>query len=94
MTPPLSLEDFFNYPVKEKIIMKCDYRRYNDSDALEIYKTELDSLKISDLKTHKDLWCSKKAIFRMRKIGLTLKQIREFSGLTAHGLKKAMFPTI
>jgi REP element-mobilizing transposase RayT len=94
MTPPLSLEDFMNYPISEKMILKCDYRRYNDSDAYEIYINELTSLHIKDLKTHDDPWCRKKAIFRMRQIGLTLKQIRAFSGLTATDLRKAMFPTI
>ncbi|MDX1358364.1 MAG: hypothetical protein R3232_06000, partial [Clostridia bacterium] len=76
------------------LILNIEFRRYDDKKALEIYNKEMDFLHIKDLKTHEDPKAKKKAIFRMRQIGLTLKQIRAFSGMSALAVRKAMFPTI
>ena len=92
--PPFSLEDFLNSNIDDNLILNIEFRRYDDKKALEIYNNEMDYLNINDLKTHEDPKARKKVIFRMRQIGLTLKQIRAFSGMSEFAVRKAMFPTL
>jgi hypothetical protein len=92
--PPFSLEDFLNSNIDDNLILSIEFKRYDDDKALEIYNKEMAFLHIKDLETHEDPKAKKKVIFRMRQIGLTLKQIRAFSGMSAFAVRKAMFPTI
>lgn len=90
--PPFSLEEFLNSTIDDRMILNVDLMRYNDNEAKEIYDKELKEAGIDSLKDYKVPKEKAKVILRLRCIGLTLIQIREFSNMNADELKRAMFP--
>ncbi len=93
LTPPFSLEEFLNSPVDDLMILGVDLKRYYDDEAKVIYTNELMESGISDLKSHRNVEEKMRVIFRLRQIGITLVQIRNFSSMSAHDIRKVIYPS-
>lgn len=92
--PKLSWAEFMSKPPEEKLILDVDFTRYYDDEAILIYKKELREHEINNLKNHNNQLARRKCIFRLRQIGVTLIQLRKFSGMSSTEMKKAMFPEV
>jgi len=93
LMPPFKMEDFLNSAIDDNMILKVNLQRYYDDEAMKVYNNELMTNSIDNLLVYSDVICKKRVIFRMRQIGLTLVQIRKFSGMTMAELKSAMYPS-
>ena len=92
LIPPFSLEEFVNCPIDDRMILSIDLKRYYDEEAKIIYTKELTESGIQDLKSHPNNEEKMRVIFRLRQIGLTLIQIRNFSSMSAQEIRKIIYP--
>ena len=92
LMPPFSLEEFLSCPIDDEMVLSLEMKRYYDDEAMIVYNTELDKAGIVDLKNHPVNIDKINVIFRMRYIGLTLVQIRNFSGMSASEIRKVIYP--
>ncbi len=93
ITPPFSLEEFLESPIDDRMILGIDLKRYYDDEAKVIYTNELTESGILDLKSHPNVKEKMRVIFRLRQIGITLVQIRNFSSMSAHDIRKVIYPS-
>ncbi len=93
LMPLFTMEKFLNSTIDDTMILGVNMHRYYDDEALEVYANELKSISITDLKNHTEGKEKKLVIFRLRQLGITLVQIKKFSGMTASEIKKAMYPS-
>jgi len=93
LMPPFTMEDFLNSAIDDKMVLKVNLQRYYDDEAKKVYDNELKTNLIDNLLNHADVIGKKRVVFRLRQIGLTLVQIRKFSGMTVAELKSTMYPS-
>ena len=93
LIPPISIEEFVNCPIDDRMILSIDLKRYPDDKAKIFYTNELKQSGIQELKTYLNDKDKMRVVLRLRQIGLTLIQIRKFSNMSAYEIRKTMYPS-